>query len=384
MGFIFEGKGNGAARLDLDGLGLGVDLVSGRGSRLRDNDAFARLQAVNTDFAIFVGDKNPVAISDHGAVRIGDFELSIRQGHAGVGRAHLTDEQIPVRHVFKADSDDTLLPVVCQVDGLGGLDDAVPLRRIHLLHDVRSWLQARPDGHAVGAGHLLADHRAAGTGGAAQVAELEGGPTQGFTGDTVIFLHHNGVEGHILEGHRPVPAAGDVELLGGGFFDGEARGGFQLRHLVPAVPQALQHDLAAGVGEVGPQVVELAGVGAIAAVPDLKFGPLDGAAGDAVYLLDSQGGLFVVLEVDGVVPVGIEGDHLAGGIQQIGGGYRFLRDLINSGQQIFQGGRAVCPGLDFIHAVAVRRLDGEHGPRHGCAGVGIPLHHRQVGADVVL
>ena len=161
-------------------------------------------------------------------------------------------------------------------------------------------------------------------------------------------------------------------------------GRLQLRHLVPAVPQALQHDLAAGVGEVGPQVVELAGVGAIAAVPDLKFGPLDGAAGDAVYLLDSQGGLFVVLEVDGVVPVGIEGDHLAGGIQQIGGGYRFLRDLINSGQQIFQGGRAVCPGLDFIHAVAVRRLDGEHGPRHGCAGVGIPLHHRQVGADVVL
>ena len=92
----------------------------------------------------------------------------------------------------------------------------------------------------------------------------------------------------------------------------------------------------------------------------------------------------MVLEVDGVVPVGIEGYHLAGGIQQVGDRYGFLCDLINSGQQIFQGGRAVCSGLDFIHAVAVRRLHQEYGIRHGLPGVGIPLHHRQIGPDIVL
>lgn len=238
--------------------------------------------------------------------------------------ADLADQEVPVRHVFKADSDDALLPVVCQVDGLGGLDDAVPLRRIHLLHDVRSWLQARPDGHAVGAGHLLSDHGAAGTGGTSQVAELEGGPAQGLASDAVRLVYHDGVEGDVLKCQRLVSAALNIDLLGGRLLDGEAGGGFQLRHPVPAVPQALQHDLAAGVSEVDPQVVELAGVGVIAAVPELEFGPLDGAAGDAVYLLDGKGGLFVVLEIDGVVPVGIEGDQLGLRIHEIRGGNRFF------------------------------------------------------------
>ena len=264
------------------------------------------------------------------------------------------------------------------------MDDAVTVYGVYLLDHVCPGLQARPDGHAVGAGHLLADHRATGAGGAAQVAELKGGPAQCLAGDAVILLHHDGVEGHVLEGHRLVLAADDVELLGGGFLDGEAGGGLQLRHLVPAVPQALQHDLTAGVGEVGAQVVELAGVGVIAAVPHLELGPLDGAAGDAVHLLDGEGRLSVILEVDRVVPVGVEGDQLAGGVQQIGGGRGFLRDLIYPGQQILQGGRAVCPCLNFIHAVAVRRLHQEYGVRHRLPGVRVPLYHRQVGPDVVL
>ena len=203
---------------------MGVDFVAVRGPCLRDDDAFARLQAVDADFAVFVGDKDPVAVPDQGTVRIGDFELGVSQGHAGVDRAHLADEQIAVRHVLEADGDDTLFSAVRQVDGLGGLDDTVPVRGVYLLDHVCPGLQARPDGHAVGAGHLLADHRTTGTGGAAQVAELKGGPAQGLAGDAVILLHHDGVEGHILEGHRLVLAAGDVELLGGGFLDGESGG----------------------------------------------------------------------------------------------------------------------------------------------------------------
>ena len=321
---ILKGQADRPALFDLHGLGLGIDEVAWRGLGFRHHHALSGLEAGDQDLAVLVCLKNSVAVPNEGAVRIGDFELCVGQGLAGIGSADLADQEVPVRHVFKADSDDALLPVVCQVDGLGGLDDAVPVRRIHLLHDVRSWLQARPDGHAVGAGHLLSDHGAAGTGGASQVAELEGGPAQGLASDAVRLVYHDGVEGDVLKCQRLVSAALNIDLLGGRLLDGEAGGGFQLRHPVPAVPQALQHDLAAGVSEVDPQVVELAGVGAIAAVPELEFGPLDGAAGDAVYLLDGKGGLFVVLEIDGVVPVGIEGDQLGLRIHEIRGGNRFF------------------------------------------------------------
>ena len=321
---ILKSEADRPALFDLHGLGLGIDEVARRGLGFRHHHALSGLEAGDQDLTIFVRPVDAVGVPNEGAVRIGDLELCVRQGHAGVGRAHLADQEVPVRHVFKADSDDTLLPVVCQVDGLGGLDDAVPVRRIHLLHDVRSWLQARPDGHAVGAGHLLSNHGAAGTGGASQVAELEGGPAQGLASDAVRLVYHDGVEGDVLKCQRLVSAALNIDLLGGRLLDGEAGGGFQLRHPVPAVPQALQHDLAAGVSEVDPQVVELAGVGAIAAVPELEFGPPDGAAGDAVYLLDGKGGLFVVLEIDGVVPVGIEGDQLGLRIHEIRGGNRFF------------------------------------------------------------
>ena len=324
LGLVLKGEGYGTSLFDLDGLALGINHIPRRRGDLGHDHALAGFQALDADFAVFIGAEDAVGITNEGAVRIGDLELCVGQGLAGIGGADLADEQIPVRHVFKADSDDTLLPAVRKIDGLGGLDDAVPVRRIHLLHDVRSWLQARPDGHAVGAGHLLSNHGAAGTGGASQVAELEGGPAQGLASDAVRLVYHDGVEGDVLKCQRLVSAALNIDLLGGRLLDGEAGGGFQLRHPVPAVPQALQHDLAAGVSEVDPQVVELAGVGAIAAVPELEFGPPDGAAGDAVYLLDGKGGLFVVLEIDGVVPVGIEGDQLGLRIHEIRGGNRFF------------------------------------------------------------
>ena len=92
----------------------------------------------------------------------------------------------------------------------------------------------------------------------------------------------------------------------------------------------------------------------------------------------------MILKINRSVPVGIESDQLTGGVQQIGGGHGFLRDLINTRQEILQGCRSVCPCLNFIHAVAVRRLHQEYGIRHGLPGVRVPLHHRQVGPDVVL
>ena len=77
-------------------------------------------------------------------------------------------------------------------------------------------LQARPEGHAVGAGGFLPDDGAAGAGGAAQVAELERSPGQGLAGDAVRFVHHDSVEGDILKGQRFAFPALNVDLLGGG------------------------------------------------------------------------------------------------------------------------------------------------------------------------
>ena len=70
------------------------------------------------------------------AIRIGDFELGVRQGHAGIGGADLADQQVPVRHILEAHCNDRLLTAVRQIDGLGALEDAVPVRRVNFLHDV--------------------------------------------------------------------------------------------------------------------------------------------------------------------------------------------------------------------------------------------------------
>ena len=62
-------------------------------------------------------------------VRICDFELSVLQGDAGVGGADLADEQDAVRGVVEANRDNALSSAVGQIDGLGGVDDAVAIRR---------------------------------------------------------------------------------------------------------------------------------------------------------------------------------------------------------------------------------------------------------------
>ena len=136
MGFVFEGEGHSAALFDLHRLGLGIDEIAGRGLGFRHHHAPARLETGDQDLAVPVCLKNAVAVPNEGAVRVGDFELGVSQGHAGIDGAHLADQQIAVREVFKVDGDDALLPIVRKVDGLGALEDAVPVRRVNFLHDV--------------------------------------------------------------------------------------------------------------------------------------------------------------------------------------------------------------------------------------------------------
>ena len=179
-------------------------------------------------------------------------------------------------------------------------------------------------------------------------------------------------------------AALDVDLLGGGLLDGETGGGLQLGDLVPAVPEQVQCELPVGVREVGAQAVQLAGGRIVTAVPDLEFSTLNGVSGDGIHLVHGQGGLFVVAEVDGVVPVGVEGHRLTGSVLEPRGGDGFLDDLVHAGKQIFELCPALAVGADLIYAVPVRRFHLEDGAGDGFAGVCVLLVDDEVGPLLIL
>ena len=69
---------------------------------------------------------------------------------------------------------------------------------------------------------------------------------------------------------------------------------------------------------------------------------------------------FMVLEVRRVIPVGVQRHQLAGGILQPGGGYGFLGDLIDAGQEVFQLGTACGVRLNLIHGMAVCGADSKN------------------------
>ena len=229
LGLVLKSQADGAALLDLDGLGLGIHDETRRGLGLRHHHTFSRGQALNADLPVFVRAVDAVAVANEGAVRIGDLELGVGQCHAGIGGADFSDEQNPVRHVLKPHCYHALLSAVCQVDGLRGLDDAVPVRRGYLLQNVGARSEPRPDGSAVFPGHLLANHGAAGARGATQITQLEGGPRQSLTGDRIIFFHNHRIQRHVLEGDRPALPAMEDNGLCAGLLHLESRGGLYLR-----------------------------------------------------------------------------------------------------------------------------------------------------------
>ena len=103
---VFECQGNSTALFDLHRLGLGINNEPRRGLGFRDHHALAGGQALNPDLAVFVSPINAVAVADQGSIRIGDFELCIRQGDGGIDRTNLPDEQDAIRHIFKPNGND--------------------------------------------------------------------------------------------------------------------------------------------------------------------------------------------------------------------------------------------------------------------------------------
>ena len=92
----------------------------------------------------------------------------------------------------------------------------------------------------------------------------------------------------------------------------------------------------------------------------------------------------MVLKIDGVVAVGVEGHKLAGCVHEPGGRDRLLGDFVHSGEKVVQRGLALAVRLDLVHAVAVRRPDGKNGVRDGVAGVRVLFVDDQVGSALVL
>ena len=83
------------ARLDLDGLALGVQDEAGGGAYLGDYHALSRLQARDTDLAIFVCSVDAVAVAHYGTVRVGHLKLRVLEGDGGVDGADLQTLNVP-------------------------------------------------------------------------------------------------------------------------------------------------------------------------------------------------------------------------------------------------------------------------------------------------
>ena len=92
----------------------------------------------------------------------------------------------------------------------------------------------------------------------------------------------------------------------------------------------------------------------------------------------------MVLEIQRVIPVGIQCHHLGVCVIQPGSGDGFFGHLINAGQKILQLCSAVGVRPDLIHTVAVCRLDQKHGIGNGFAGIGVVLVNNEIGPLLIL
>ena len=116
----------------------------------------------------------------------------------------------------------------------------------------------------------------------------------------------------------------------------------------------------------------------------MELGILDRVMGDRIFLLYGDGGPLVVFKMHRPVPVGIEGNKLAGGVWEVRRRDRLLNHLIDRGQEVGEGGGAVRPGGHFRYTMAVRAFHKKHSPLDRSPGVGVPFHHRQIGPLVIL
>ena len=298
---------------DLDALRRIVEDVAILGARLFCNDRHARCQAVNADGARAIGHILSVDVADHTSVRIGDEELYIGDGCAGHGVLfHNKQRAHPI--VTEGHGNDVLI-LTREIDRFRGVGDHIPVRRGDLLADVSARLEAGHNDGSIARSVVLADDRAARTGSAAKVADAEPRALQRLTALAIHLADDDCGKRHVLKGQDFALTTGDEAFLRGRLLDGVPGRRFQFRYFVPAILDFGENNLAALIGVMNAEIVQLSGISMVAGIPDLELGTLDGITGDAVHLADLQTGLEGVEEGDGRGFAGFQRHFLGDGAE---------------------------------------------------------------------
>ena len=300
LGRVLKGDGNDLAGLDVDGLSLTVNDVTGRSLNLSHHDGLFRFKTGNGDLSVLVGGEDAIVIAEQRTVGVLNTELSASQHLRGVLGIDLLNQQRTVRGVIKGNRDN-VLSLAGDVDGLGAFNDVIAGSGLDFLDDVGASLEAGPGAHAVLVGHFLTNDRTARTGRAAEVTELEGSAGKRLAIHAVLLHHDDGGERSVLKGKLCVIVALEVNLLRGGFVKLIACGSFHFREAIPAFLQVVEMDNAVCVGVLGAEALigSCGRAGAASTgVEDFELCTLNAAANDGIDLLDGDFGLLEVHNIN--------------------------------------------------------------------------------------
>ena len=239
--------------LDFNALRRIVENVAILSAHLFGNDRHARGQAINTDGAGAIGHIFAVGVADHAAIRIRYKKLYVGNGNAGHGV--LFDDKQRAHLIISEGHGDNVLILTGEIDRFRGVGDDVPVRRGDLLTDVSACLEAGYNDGSIARSAVLADNRAARTGGAAEEADAEPCTLQRLTALAVHLADDDGGKRRIFKGQYLALATGNEAFLRGRLFNGIAMRRFQLRHLVPAVLDFGKDDLAAFIGVISAKII---------------------------------------------------------------------------------------------------------------------------------
>ena len=312
-GLVAELQRHHGIAFDFDALRRIVQDVAILGTHFFCDDRHAGGQAINADGARAIGHIFAVGVADHAAIRIGDEELHIGNGGAGHG-VLFYDQEGTHLIVAKGHGNDVLI-LAGEIDRFRGVGDHIPVRSRNFLADVSACFEAGHNNGAIARSAVLTDDRAACTGGAAEVADSKPCTFQRLTALAVHLADDDGGKRRVLKGQDFALTTGNEAFLRGRLLDGIPGRRFQFRYFVPAILDLGENDFSACVRKVSAEVVELAGVGMVAAIPDLELGTLDRIAGDTVYLADLQAGLEGVEEGDGRGFAGLQCHFLRDGAE---------------------------------------------------------------------
>ena len=313
LGLVAELQRHDGIAFDLDALRGIIQNVAVFCPHLAGDDRHAGSQAVNADGARTIGHVAAIRRTDHASVRIGDKEFYI--GNRCAGDRVLFDDEQRTHLIISEGHGDHVLILAGEINGFRSVGDHIPIRRGDLLADISACLEAGCNDAAIAGCFVLANHSAACTGGAAEVADAEPCTLQRLTALTVHLADDDGGKGRIFKGQHLALATGDEAFLRGRLLDGVPGRRLQFRYLVPAILDLRKNDFSACVRKVSAEVIELAGVGMVAAIPNLELSALDGIAGDTVYLVDLQAGLEGVEEGDGRGFAGLQCHFLRDGAE---------------------------------------------------------------------